>query len=172
MPQRYRPSARTAIERLERDIEALLERASAADPVEELAGDLCRYSCVRICGYLEQSLVQCARSLCDANSWGSVQEFALSWLEKAPNPRADALVGLVRRFSGAWGEELEAFLAENEYGTRINALVGIRNDIAHGKNQGVSIMRAREYFDMTRHIVAFLLARFEPLPGGVGGVAA
>lgn len=172
MPPRYRPTARTAILRLERDIEALLQRAATADAAEELSGDLCRYASVRICGYLEQSLVECARSLCEANSGGTVQEFALSWLEKAPNPRVDALIGLVRRFSAKWATELEAFLDENEYGTRINALVGIRNDIAHGKNQGVSLIRAREYFDVARQVVGFLLARFEPTPGMPASAAA
>lgn len=165
MPSRYQPSARTAVARLEKDIRALLERAARIDSAEELSGDVCRYTCVRICGYLEQSLVQCARSLCEANSWGTVQEFALSWLEKAPNPRVEAITGLVRRFSGKWAEELDVFLTENEYATRINALVGIRNDIAHGKNQGVSLSGANEYFALSSHVVQFLLDRFEPTTG-------
>ena len=164
MPPRYRPSARTAVIRLEGDIRTLLDRAARIDPAEELSGDLCRYACVRICGYLEQALVQCARSLCDVNSWGNVQEFALSWLEKAPNPRVDAICGLVRRFNGEWADELDVFLQKNEYATRINALVGIRNDIAHGKNQGVSLTRANEYFALASHVVEFLLDRFEPMP--------
>ena len=172
MATRYQPNARTAIARLERDICSLLERASHIDSAEELSGDLCRYTCVRICGYLEQALVQCARSLCEANSWGSVQEFALSWLEKSPNPRADVMTSLVRRFSGKWADELDAFLTENEYATRINALVGIRNDIAHGKNQGVSLTRAKEYFLLAKEVVKFLLDRFEPLPGQVVRAAA
>jgi len=59
---------------------------------------------------------------------------------------------------------LEALLAKDELGQSINALLGIRNDIAHGKNQGISRVGAFEYYLAADAIVDFFLERFEPQP--------
>jgi hypothetical protein len=124
-----------------------------------------RYLCVRVSGFLEQALLAATRSLCEARSSRECLRFGLSWLERAPNPRADEILKLVNRFDSSWSQELELLLAEDERRTRINSLLGIRNDIAHGKNQGVSSVQAWEYYRLAVEIVEWILDRFEPLPG-------
>ena len=158
----YHQTARAEIARLKAQLDALFLRCEAVPDEEELTGDLNRYLCVRVSGFLEQSLVAASRSLCTARSGREGLQFALSWLERAPNPRADEILRLVKRFDKDWANELETVLAEDERGTRINSLLGIRNDIAHGKNQGVSRRQAWEYFQLVGEIVQWLLERFEP----------
>lgn len=158
---RYRTSARTQINRLRRDVDELFNRADGIEETNEVAGDLSRYICVRIVGYLEQALAYCGRSVCE-DSWGPTQSFALSWLNRIPNPRSDEIIKFVARFEEQWSVDLERLLSENETGQSLNALLGIRNDIAHGRNQGVSRMRALEYYTSVDSIVQFLLDRFEP----------
>lgn len=162
--QRYRSSARTEIRRLRRELEDLINRAERVDEADELSADLSRYICVRTVGYLEQSIAICGRSVL-SEAWGASQRFGLSWLNSSFNPRSDAIVSFVRRFDDGWATELEQYLAEDEIGQRINALLGIRNDIAHGKNQGVSRVRALEYFIFVSELVDRLLDRFEPRTG-------
>ena len=101
-----------------------------ADP--EIAGDLARYLCVRVSGYLEQATAVILRDHCTKNAWGTVQRFAISWLDRTPNRTSDALVKLVRSFSEEGADELLEFLAIEERGPSLNSLIGVRNDIAHG----------------------------------------
>lgn len=158
----YSPVARTEIARARRDLDQLFARAHRLDEADELVGDVSRYICVRVSGYLEQALAHCARSVCARGTWGAAQHFAFSWLHRTPNPRADEIVKFVQRFDARWADELSLVLGTNEYAQSINALLGIRNDVAHGKSQGVSLGRAYEYFTVVDDIVSFLLRKFEP----------
>jgi hypothetical protein len=53
---------------------------------------------------------------------------------------------------------------EDERRSRINALLGIRNDIAHGKNQGVSRTQAWQYFELVNNVLEWILTRLDPIP--------
>jgi hypothetical protein len=90
--------------------------------------------------------------------------FSLSWLDKPGNPRAKNLLRLTGRFSSRWRGELDDLLKADERGVRVNSLVGIRNDIAHGKNQGVSRAQAFEYYELVDEVIDFFLERFDPTP--------
>ena len=162
---RYRTSARTEISRLRKSLEDLYLRCDELDSGSEISGDMNRYMCVRVSGFLEQSLLSAARSLCEARSTRECLRFSLSWLERAPNPKADEIVRLVNRFDGTWSQQLKDLLSEDERQTRVNSLLGIRNDIAHGKNQGVSKTQVWEYYQLAVELVDWVLDRFEPLPG-------
>lgn len=166
---RYRPSGRAEIARLRKDLDALVTRANAADAGSEEEADLNRYACVRLSGFLERSIASCMRALVERESFARGQTFALSWTERSPNPRADEILKLVRRFDGGWADELEQYLAEDERGSRVNSLLGIRNDVAHGRNQGVSRIRLLEYHNLVSDLVEWLLHRFDPTPVPAAG---
>ncbi|MFI9384203.1 HEPN domain-containing protein [Kutzneria sp. NPDC052558] len=157
-------SARWKIGKLRDDLDGLYVRAdprSITDP--EVASDLGRYLCVRVSGYLEQASGVILRDYCEKNSWGLVQSFAHSWLDKMPNLSADALIKFVKRFSSQHAGELEVFLSTEERGTTLNALVGIRNDVAHGKQQGISREQAWRYLEVVEQIVNWLLDQFDSM---------
>jgi hypothetical protein len=155
-------SAQREVERLRRDLEGLYLRADPRivdDP--ELASDLGQYLCLRVAGFLEQATAVILRDFCSKNSWGPVQEFAHSWLDRMPNLSADALTKLIKRFNSSWAAEFEEFLKFEERKSSLNALVGIRNGVAHGRQQGLSRERAWEYFDVAERVVEWLLDKFE-----------
>ena len=164
MPARHSTSARSGLNRIQRDLDQLFKRAEDVDQSSDLQSDLARYICVRLSGYLEQSLVLCGQSLCNQKAFGEGLDFSLSFLEKAPNPRRDVIEAFVGRFSSQWSKDLQELMATDEIGNSINSLVGIRNDIAHGKSQGVSLRRAYDYYAVVQRVIDFLVLRFEPLP--------
>lgn len=156
--------ARWQVKRLKSELDELYIRAdprTVSDP--EVAGDLARYLCVRVSGYLEQATTIILRSHCVKNSWGDVQQFAMSWLDRMPNLSSVVLVNLVRRFNKQAADDLEEFLSVEERGSGLNALIGLRNDIAHGKQQGMSREQAWNYFELVELIVEWLLERFDPV---------
>lgn len=166
MPRsRFRPSGRTEVARLRGQLGKLFERADReATPGTDLEGDLNRYLVVRVSGYLEQAVMSCCRALAEAEARGRALAHSLSWLEQPPNPRADRLLTLVGRFSAEWRDELDEFLEAEERKGRVNALIGIRNDVAHGRNQGVSRLQVYEYYELANELVDWFLERFDPLP--------
>jgi hypothetical protein len=160
----YRPTGRSEIKRLKDDLEDLFLRCEELDEALEVVGDLNRYLCVRVSGFFEQAIMSCGRAVCEKMSGGPAKAFALSWLDRSSNPRAEELIRMIARFSPAWAEELRIFLSSDERAARINTLLGIRNDIAHGKNQGVSRSQAWDYYELTSEIVDWLLDKCDPLP--------
>jgi RiboL-PSP-HEPN len=165
---RHSLEARSQVKRLKAELDDLYIRSDPrqiADP--EIGGDLARYLCVRVSGYLEQATAVILRSHCTKQSWGNVQQFAVSWLDRTPNLNSDALVKMVRRFNNQIAEELEGFLAVEERGSGLNSLIGLRNDIAHGRQQGMSREQAWEYFTLAESVIDWLLEKFDPLPVAV-----
>jgi RiboL-PSP-HEPN len=160
---KHRQWARAGIFRLKRELEELFLRAEKISETDEIVGDINRYLVIRVCGYIEQSFVLSARSLCESRSGAEGLRFSHSWLDRSPNPRRDELIKLVNRFSETWAEELSALLDVDERGNSLNSLVGIRNDIAHGKNQGVSRIGAWEYFVLANLVVDWFVERCEPI---------
>ncbi|QDO42536.1 hypothetical protein FNV62_34400 [Streptomyces sp. RLB3-17] len=162
-------AARVQVDRLKKSVEDLYIRADPRNIEDlEIASDLGRYLCVRVSGFLEQATQVILHDYCSRNAWGEVQTFAHSWLDRMPNLSADALIKLVKRFSNSWAFELEELLSKEERRASLNALIGIRNDVAHGKQQGMSRQQAWEYFELAEMIVDWLLDRFgEVTPNGV-----
>jgi hypothetical protein len=155
--------SRWQVRRLKKDLEELYVRCDPRSLANtEIGGDLSRYLCVRVSGFLEQAVAVILREYCSRGSWGGAQRFAHSWLDKSPNLSADALVKLVSRFDSSWASELQEFLNIDERASSLNALMGIRNDIAHGKNQGVSRERVWEYYELADRVVEWMLDKFEP----------
>jgi hypothetical protein len=77
-----------------------------------------------------------------------------------PNLSADVLTKLIQRFSVSWADEFELFLSVEERRSSLNALVGIRNGVAHGRQQGLSRERAWDYFYVVESVIDWLLERF------------
>lgn len=157
---------RSQVGRLTSQLNELYVRAdprSISDP--EIAGDLACYLCVRVSGYLEQATAIILRGYCAKNSWGDVQQFAMSWLDRTPNLSSDALLYLVGRFNRSAADDLGEFLAIEERGSSLNALIGIRNDVAHGRNQGLSRMQAWQYLEVVELVIEWFLDKFDPISG-------
>ncbi len=152
------------MQRLRNELDAVFARADVPELDLETRSDLARYACVRLTGYLEQSLLNCGLSLIGNQAGGAARRFGESYLAKSFNPTQGEIADFVGRFDLLWKEALEIWLAEFERGQTINAIVGIRNQIAHGGSQTISIERLKQYRFVVEDLLAWLLDRFDPLP--------
>jgi hypothetical protein len=149
---------------LKTQLEELYVRSDPRDFAEpEISADMARYLCIRVSGFLEQATAIILREHCAKNSWGKVHQFATSWLDRIPNLSQPGLLKLIYRFSSQTGKDLEEFLSAEERGSSLNSLIGLRNDIAHGRNQGMSREQAWQYFSVVEAIVEWLLVNFDPV---------
>jgi hypothetical protein len=117
-----------------------------------------------VCGWLEMSAFELAAERCRRDVSGPALAFALSQLEWSKNPTTEVLANLLGRFDLAWREAFEASL-DVERKTAINSLVGLRNDVAHGRWSGtssLSLARVRQYFDTIDKVVDELSNVLDP----------
>ncbi len=164
----HKPVGRTEVARLEKALHDLLDRYEefVRDPTSalELRVDLAKFVCVRVCGYVEQSLVALATSHSESKSAPTVARFATSWLSRTQNPRRETLVEFARRFDHAWGDELNLLFDTIDPTETFNSLVQTRNDIAHGLSTGIGQDTLIRHFSLAVDVVSWFTNKLDPLP--------
>lgn len=146
------------------DLASLLEDPAARGVPHEALDWLARFLVVRSCGYLEQTVIEVSRGYVRGKAGGPARAFAISWLERSPNPSPDALTLLTGRFDAVWSSDLtEFFEADDQRMSReLNFLVDRRNRIAHGLNEGVGSQKALALKDVACEAADWFIARFNP----------
>lgn len=164
----YKPVGRTEVARLEKALQALFDRYDefVRDPNSELElrADLAKFVCVRICGYVEQSLVALTTSHADSQSAPTVARFAISWLSRTQNPKRGTLVEFASRFDHGWGDELNGLFETIDPADTFNSLVQTRNDIAHGLSTGIGRDTLIQHLSVAIAIVSWFTDKLDPLP--------
>lgn len=131
----------------------------------ELRSDLAKHLCVLISGWLEASAYELAKQRCRMNSNGPVLSYSLSQLSWTKNPSAETLLELVGFFDLSWQDEFEEIM-NLERKSAVNSIVGLRNDIAHGRPQGtasLSLARVAAYYESVTEVVDYLMDLFDPV---------
>jgi hypothetical protein len=130
----------------------------------EVTAALARFLVVRACGYLEQVSEECCKAYLVGKSMPRVAGFGSRWLGRGANPTSPRLVELVHRFDANWAIELETFLqADDELlWQQVNHLVGLRNQVAHGENEGTGTVKALELVGHAEMVADWFVNRFDP----------
>lgn len=157
----HRPILRTLIAAERRKLDELARRIEDTKDLETQA-DLVKYFCVRVVGFLERTCQEAGSSVVHRMAGAQAARFASSHLRKSFNPKPGRITEFAARFDVDWSQRLETFLVDDERGTRLGALVGIRNAIAHGKDQGIGSQNAFAYRALVDELVDELAAHFEP----------
>ena len=77
-------------------------------------------------------------------------------LDSSCNPNTGNMSNLLQNISSEWKEQFDAFVKESGKKSKINSLVQLRNDFAHGDNITVSIDTVISYFDAAKDILNIL----------------
>lgn len=125
---------------------------------------LTRFLVVRACGYLEQAVHETVVAHLEFHSYGTVKSFTLSWLERSRNPSVDNLLTLLGRLDHNMQSEFQELLAANgnHLAQNLALLVGRRNQIAHGENEGMATQAALTLVDVTKEIASWFILRLDP----------
>ncbi len=121
-----------------------------------------RYAYIQLAGFLEQSLLFSGRSLVHRRGVAEARQHGLTYLERfGRNPKEGEILAFVARFIEHWSEELSEWFAVDNRGDQIDALVGIRNGIAHGTSFGGGPRSFDGYYVVVTDLVEWLVDRFE-----------
>ena len=77
-------------------------------------------------------------------------------LDSSCNPNTGNMSNLLQNISSEWKEQFDALVKEAGKISKINSLVQLRNDFAHGDNITVSIDTVISYFDAAKDILNIL----------------
>ena len=140
-------SARREAARLKQQLDALYNDYSAAllDVPINFQGELHKYMCVRLAGYLEQLIFVAVVGYLKSAAGPLAASFALSNWKHAPNLSPNALESLFDRFGGPWNNDLMQFLEEADRKGALGRLIKIRNDTAHGDSYSGSLPSVASY---------------------------
>jgi hypothetical protein len=142
------------IHRQQQRLDNLFDAANKVlDP--ELKSHWCRYLCVLVCGFLENSVEIClyeyARRRCDELT----TNFVSAKLQGFQNPRMGPILELLGSFNPEWKNSLEK-ATEGQLSDSVNSIVGNRNKIAHGESVSLSLNSLTDYYKNALKVVVLL----------------
>lgn len=139
-------------------IETLIHRTeSVFEPDDELLSEMAKYICVVCSGFLENTLYEIFSDYVKKETSSSTLiSYSEKCLSKIQNPKKQAMIDLSKSFNPIWGDELDAFLDQEERGSSINYIITERHRIAHGDDSQITIGRIKIHLKRIQEVVEFI----------------
>ena len=96
---------------------------------------------MRASGIIERGVVEIYSEFVTRNSARQVGNYAASRLKTIQNPNAEKIEVVARSFDAHWAAALKIYLDEDGRKDAIDSVMNNRNQIAHGKDVGITIPR-------------------------------
>jgi hypothetical protein len=134
----------------------LKSRTFQPSDAANLNAELARYACVLISGFVEKAV----RELClDYATRKSARNFA-RYVEKtwrdSQSMKAEVLLQIIGAFNETWRDQLDTELQTDGRGEALDAIVNLRNSIAHGGTGSTSLTNVKDYYKKIIEVVDFL----------------
>ena len=114
------------------------------------------YLCIRVSGFLENSVRIIFSEYATSNCQGQVQEFVRNKLKRFPNPTWTEIVKLTGDFNKVWADNLKSVVTK-EYRDSVESLSNNRNNIAHGQVSNITIRELKKYYTDIVFVIEKLL---------------
>lgn len=123
-----------------------------------------RYMCIMVAGFLETALQTVYRNYAGQTSDRNVANFVSGQLRRVRNPDAGRFVELARAFNQDWGNDLSAFLDQNDRRTAINEIQHNRNLNAHDQQSEITLAEVKAYLPKCVEVIDFIENQCFPQP--------
>jgi len=111
----------------------------------EVQSHWCRYLCVLVSGFLENSVRFTYSEYARRRASPEVADFVQNRLRQFQNPRMGSILDLVGGFSQEWKDVLEK-ATKGQLSDSVNSIVGNRHRIAHGESVGLTLHSLVQYY--------------------------
>ena len=143
-------------------MQAVFERAAAANATAEVESDLARHLCVLVSGFVEKSVAELLAAFARRVGSPVLQNYVENSLRRLTNVNKEKLLQLLGAFEADWYKEYAAFVVD-EREAALNSVVALRNQIAHGELSTLSLGRMREYWGGIQKIIDHLEDKLDPV---------
>ena len=140
---------RARVEQNRARVQAVFERAAAANATAEVESDLARHLCVLVSGFVEKSVAELLAAFARRVGSPVLQNYVENNLRRLTNVNKEKLLQLLGSFEADWCKEYAAFVVD-EREAALNSVVALRNQIAHGELSTLSLGRMRNYWGTSR----------------------
>lgn len=123
----------------------------------ELSSHWARYIVVRISGLMEEALESILGSYIDDKASPKVAKYAKKQIsEGRRNPNTKKIESILRGFHSDWADGFVAFALEEGRKEALDSVINIRHHIAHGRDYGVTISNAKNYYEKCLELISYL----------------
>lgn len=155
-------TGRAEVNSMKQRLDATFKRIHAASLESELLSDFSRYLCILVSGFLEKAIYELVLEHARKNGAPSLQKFVDQRTKRFTNATSGKIIDLLGEFNSEWGGQFEAY-AGGELKDGINAVVDLRNNIAHGGSVGITYRTISDYYGRVKKVVDYLADLFVPL---------
>jgi hypothetical protein len=124
----------------------------------DFQGDVHKYMCIRLSGFLEQLLHVTITGMVRDRAHPMASRFALSYFRSAPNLNPKAFEALIERFGDPLEAALKGFLDQDDRRSLLGALLEVRNKTAHGESYKGSRPNVDSYMRLVNEIYNWVRA--------------
>ena len=153
---------RACVEQNRVRVQAVFERAAAANATAEVESDLARHLCVLVSGFVERSVADLLAAFAGRVGSPVLQHYVENSLRRLTSVNKEKLLQLLGSFDADWRTEYDAFVVD-EREAALNSVVALRHGIAHGKFSTLSLGRMREYWGDIQKIIDHLEDKLDPV---------
>lgn len=136
-------------------LEHLIRYSPSDDSLDEFQAHWACYLCVLVSGYLEVAIPAILSEYASAQAGPFVSNYVQKQLGHFQNPRFGKIIDLTNAFNPLWGESLQ-HNSEGAIKDHVDSIVANRNNIAHGRNTGVTLVRVRDWFSSAKKLIRSL----------------
>ncbi|MCZ6677561.1 MAG: HEPN domain-containing protein [Candidatus Poribacteria bacterium] len=133
---------------------ALFERIDEIEDLE-LKAHWARYLCILSSGFIETSVRAIYSAYARNKAHSNIVNFVEAQLRRFQNPKMQQILNVTRTFNPSWADNLESE-TEGEIKASIDSIVANRNNIAHGRNVGVSYSQIKSWYENVVKLVDIL----------------
>lgn len=143
-------------------LHSLFSKATQASSDDiSLQGHWARYLCVMVAGLVENGLKEIISEYLNSKTHKPIANYATSYLTKFQNPKSEKILELVGLFKSEWRKELEIFLSNEGRKDAIDSIMNNRNQIAHGKDVGITVVNVKNYLSKIISVLEFIETQFK-----------
>jgi hypothetical protein len=132
--------------RYKQRLDNLFKQISVFSGNIELQSQWARYLCVLVSGFLETAICAIYGEFARKTASPYVANYVKCELDSFQNPRMGRILELTRAFNPLWADELET-ATEGELKDAVNSVVANRNQIAHGRDVGITYISIKNYYE-------------------------
>lgn len=147
---------------MEQRLDATFRRIDASGLESEVLSDFARYLCVLVSGYLEKAVYELVLEHARKNGAPSLQRFIDHRTKRFTNANAQKLRDILGDFDSEWGGRFETGI-DSELKDGVNAVVDLRNKIAHGDSVGVTYRTVADYYIRVKKVIDYIADLCVPL---------
>jgi len=134
-------------------IDRLLQEADDIIDNDKLKSDLARYICVLASGYLEASCRDIFGNFARQQSSPAVDRFVSRHLAQYHNLNTEKFLQLAGSFDSKFREKIEQHNDFDELKDAVDSIVAHRNNIAHGRDTGISLVTIKRYYGSAKRFI-------------------